>query len=207
MHQFVLVRFRGSAAPVSCLPATAASICWFGHFFLTLGKLLIFWFERQEEEWKWWRWWTESLLETAIPKLRPMGTIWFTWRGKWAFVFVFAKALFSPCWIFLEFSESLAKGLSSYSAIVAHPAGKRSAIFISLFFFGILQTMVFKASTVDSFTFKRIVVVQCFFSEVTCIFDWFDFALLQIFYRNTRTSSLSYQQVTNLPHLGVSFWG
>ena len=45
-----------------------------------------------------------------------------------------------------------------------------------------------------------------FSSEVPYIFDRFDFALPQIFYWNTQTSNLSYQQAAKLPHLGVSFW-
>ena len=43
---------------------------------------------------------------------------------------LFGKAVFSASQIFLEFSESLAKGSSLYSAIVAHPGGERSVIFI-----------------------------------------------------------------------------
>ena len=46
-----------------------------------------------------------------------------------------------------------------------------------------------------------------FFWKLPVFFDRLGFALLQTFYRNTRASSLSYQQVTKLPHLAVSFWG
>ena len=68
-------------------------------------------------------------------------------------ILFFADALFSVCQIFLESSELPAKGSTTYSAIVAHPAGEQPAIFISLFLLSILETMVFKASTVESWRF------------------------------------------------------
>ena len=103
--------------------------------------------------------------------------------------------------------------------------------FINLFFFDILETMAFKASTVDSWIFwssRMSSISSCspqlnlncrelpllfsrcalpFFSEVPYTFGRFDFALLRIIYQNIRTSSVDYQQVAKLPHFGVSFRG
>ena len=104
----------------------------------------------------------------------------------------FAKALFSAWPIFLESSELLAKGSSSYSAIVAHPAGKRSAIFINLFLFDNLETIAFKASPVDSWRFWSSRMSSISSSSPAL---------------NLNCKELPLQQAANLPHLGVSFWG
>ena len=185
-----------STAPVSCLPATVASICWFEKCFLALDKWWIFWFEWREEESQWWQWWVEYVLKTVIPKLRPMGAIWFTWRSKWAFDFVFCwRSIFSlPD--FLRIFRIACKRVDHVFSNSC-PSCRRTTCnfyqFVSLEYFRNDGVQSFNGRVVEilviknvlniilqsgaefelwriTFTFKRVVVVHCPFFEVSLYF-------------------------------------